>query len=218
MLIEKLFERLEEIMEKRKCEGDFYAVGRYIEGDRDAGEELFASAFPIVQGFVYKSTKSDLCFSSTDKEDIVSESLVRSVDKLHLYNGSCAFSTFAVGCAKHVILEFRKKKGKEQAKIISIDELINTSSVEKFGENPIKIVIDREKSEAIIKAIEMLSPDYKQLITLRLLNEMPFKQIVELSGKSEDAVDSMFRRAIKSFKNNFNNIYNNATDFSTFGH
>jgi RNA polymerase sigma-70 factor (ECF subfamily) len=53
----------------------------------------------------------------------------------------------------------------------------------------------------------MLSQEHREILTLRLLNNMPFKQISLLSGKSEAAVDSLFRRAVKSFKENFENIY-----------
>lgn len=198
--------------EKQKYENDLMAVDSYIEGNQSAGEKLFADAFPLVKRFVYSKTKGDSIFSIDDKEDIIAESLIRSVDKLHLYNGSCAFSTFVVGYAKFVIFEFRRKKSKETTKVVSIDCLIDPNDIEMLGKNPINVIIEKEKREAVLQAIEMLSIDHKQILMLRLFNEMPFKQLVEITGKSEDSVDAMFRRAVKAFKNNFNKIYNGATD------
>lgn len=79
--------------------------------------------------------------------------------------------------------------------------------------NPVNIVIKKEQLETIQKALNMLSEDQRTILVLRIFNEMPFKQVALLAGKSEDAVDSLFRRAIISFKNNFEKIYKRATDF-----
>ena len=73
--------------------------------------------------------------------------------------------------------------------------------------NPLKIIIDKELRESIAKAQQMLSQDHKQVIQLHS-NGMTARQISEMAGISEDAINSMFYKAVKEFKKNFRDIYN----------
>jgi len=187
-------------------------LDKYLCGDRCAGEKLFAQAYPVVRKYVYSNTQSDKLLSENDKEDIISLSMTRAIDNLHLYNGTSRFQNFIIGYAKYIILEQRRKKAKETSKLVSIDEVADLSSINLF-DNPLKVIIEKEKLEAVQRALNMLPEEQKTVLTLRVFNEMPFKQLAELVGKSDDAVDSLFRRALRAFKNNFKKIYNGATDF-----
>lgn len=84
-----------------------------------------------------------------------------------------------------------------------VEEKYNTS----IFFNPLKIIIDKELRESIAKAQQMLSQDHKQVIQLRS-NGMTARQISEMAGISEAAVNSMFYKAVKEFKKNFRDIYN----------
>ncbi|QCH27827.1 RNA polymerase sigma factor [Clostridium tyrobutyricum] len=72
--------------------------------------------------------------------------------------------------------------------------------------NPLKIIIDKELRESIAKAQQMLSQDHKQVIQLHS-NGMTARQISDMSGISEEDVNSMFYKAVKAFKKNFRDIY-----------
>jgi len=185
---------------------------KYLCGDKRAGEELFGSAYPSVKKYVFAITKTDTVLSESDKEDMVAEAMIRSIDNQHLYNGNSKFQTFIIGFAKNIILEQRRKKAKEIKKFISIDDVLNIDSID-FFDNPLKVIIKKEQLEIMQQALNMLLEEQKMILELRIFNEMPFKQVASLVGKSDDAVDSLFRRSIKAFKNNFEKIYNGATDF-----
>lgn len=199
-------------MSEIKYTEELALLDKYLCGDRFAGEELFAKAYPAVRKYVYSNTQSDLFLSENDKEDIISLAMIRAIDDLHLYNGTSKFQNFIIGYAKYVILEQRRKKATEKSKLVSIEEIADLSSINLF-DNPLKVVIEKEELEAVQKALNMLPEEQKTILTLRVFNEMPFKQLAELVGKSDDAVDSLFRRALRAFKNNFKKIYNGATDF-----
>lgn len=187
---------------------DYKLLDNYLSGDRESGEKLFGNAYPSLKKYVFSCTKSDLFLSESDKEDIISESMMRAINNQHLYNGSSKFKTFIIGYANNIILEKRRKIAKESKNVISIEDTMSIESI-----NPINIIIKKEQIETIQEALNMLSEDQRTILALRIFNDMSFKQVAQFSGKSESATDSLFRRAIISFKNNFEKIYKRATDF-----
>lgn len=193
-----------------KCPEELALLHKYLCGDKRAGEELFGSAYPSVKKYVFACTKSDTVLSESDKEDIIAEAMIRAIDKQHLYNGNSKFQTFIIGFVNNIILEQRRKKTKE-TKIISINDVLSIESID-FFDNPLKVIIKKEQLEVMQQALNMLPENQKTILELRIFNEMPFKQVASLVGKSDDAVDSLYYRSIKAFKNNFKKIYNGATD------
>ncbi|MEN6462674.1 MAG: sigma-70 family RNA polymerase sigma factor [Syntrophomonas sp.] len=199
-------------MNKVRYPDELALLDKYLCGDQVAGEELFGAAYPTVKKFVFAATKSDIVLSKNDKEDIISEAMIRAIDHQHLYNGSSKFQTFIIGYAKNIILEQHRKRTKEVTKTVSLDDEFTFEAIDPF-DNPLKVIIKMEQLEAIQQAINLLPEEQRTVLILRILNDMPFKQLALLVGKSDDAVDSLFRRSIKGFKNNFEKIYNGATDF-----
>jgi len=191
---------------------EFALLDKYLCGDKKAGEELFGSAYPSVKKYVLACTKSDTVLSESDKEDIISEAMMRAVDNQYTYNGSSKFQTFIIGYVKNIILEQRRKKAKELTKIVSSADMLKLEGIGLF-DNPLKVIVKKEQLEAVQQALNMLPEEQRTVLVLRIFNDMPFKQLASLVGKSDDAVDSLFRRSIRAFKNNFEKIYNGATDF-----
>lgn len=190
---------------------DFNLLDKYLSGDRESGEKLFGNAYPALKNYVFSCTKNDSFLSESDKGDIISESMMRAINNQHLYNGSSKFQTFIIGYARIIILEKRRKKAKESKNVISIEDTMSIESI-----NPINIIIKKEQIETIQEALNMLSEDQRTILALRIFNDMSFKQVAQYAGKSESATDSLFRRAIISFKNNFEKIYNGRRIFNDF--
>jgi DNA-directed RNA polymerase specialized sigma subunit, sigma24 homolog len=62
------------------------------------------------------------------------------------------------------------------------------------------VILNKEIHDAIIAAINQLSPEHQQIIQLRLFNKVSFEQISEISKKSESAIYSLYSRALKSLR------------------
>jgi RNA polymerase sigma factor (sigma-70 family) len=181
---------------------DYKLAHQYLLGDKVAGQELYAAIFPLLQRFIYTHPHTKT-FSDADKEDVFSNTLKTSIEKLELFNGQSSFSTFVCGIAKFKILEKIKESKRETDKKDNIVELAETTCI---YDDPLTILVDKELRGAIAEAQRKLSPDHLQVMQLRL-NGMKAKDVAKLAQMSEDAVNSMFYRAIKAFKDNFKNIY-----------
>ena len=181
---------------------DYKLAHRYLCGDKEAGHELYAAIFPLVQRFIY-SHPYMRTFSDADKDEVFSNTLKTSIEKLEFYNGQSSFSTYVCGIAKKKILEKIKETKRETDKQDKIIELTETTCI---YDDPPEILIEKELREAVAQAQKMLSPDHMQVMQLRL-NGMSAKDVAMLAQTTEDAVNSMYYRAVKAFKDNFKKIY-----------
>src|SRR5579883_2125360 len=57
-----------------------------------------------------------------------------------------------------------------------------------------------EQAEAVEKALERLPDDYRQVILLRYREEMPFEEISRVMGRSANAVEKLWLRAIERLR------------------
>jgi RNA polymerase sigma factor (sigma-70 family) len=197
-------------------------VDAYLTGDKKAGQKLYIETIPYVKKFVLSRTvKSSL--AEQDKEDIVMDSLKLSIENLDRYTGESSFCVFACGFAKNKIAQAYDKHSKNKALVPledTFEDISESDSFEEFGvvtlyqpsENPVNIVIRKEEADALKKAYSLLSQDYQQIIHFRLFNKVPVKQVSELTGKTEDSIDAMYRRALKKYIENFKKIYFGTTD------
>lgn len=183
---------------------DYNLVDNYLNGDKESGRKLYSKTFEILEKYVYKNTKGDI-FCNEEQQDIIENTLYESINLLGRYNPKkCAFSTFVIGIAKNKIRE----KARDKKKTFQYEfgyELIEQIPSE--YNNPEYVLIKKEKIQAVQQALQLLSDDYKNVIQLRKLNKVSVKQVAQLMGKSESAVDSLYRRAISQFKENFKKIY-----------
>jgi RNA polymerase sigma-70 factor (ECF subfamily) len=191
-----------------KYQDDYNLVHRYLTGETKAGEQLYAEVFPMLTKYVYSRTNNSI-ISEDDKEEIIQDVLQKSIEKLSYYNGNSKFTTYVIGIAKLKIQEVYRIKKRSNAieVVIGEEDDILDDSDNLFNKNPLHIIIEEEQRQALETAITGLSSDHKMVLQLKM-NGMKTKQIAEISGKSEEAVESMYCRAIRALRNNFQKVYN----------
>lgn len=187
---------------------DYRLVDDYLNGDKESGKKLYEKTYEIVKKYVYKYTANNI-FDGQDQEDIIEDTMFESIRLLERYNArKCAFSTFVIGIAKKKILEKGRSKVtvfKHEIRAEFANELIERIPDE--YNNPEYVLIKKEEIQALQQAFQLLSEDHRNVIQLRKFNKVSVKQVAQFMGKSESAVDSLYRRAITQLKNNFKKIY-----------
>lgn len=66
--------------------------------------------------------------------------------------------------------------------------------------SPSGYAIGNERERKLLDALRQLPPDYHQVIELRSLERLPFAQVANRMGRSEDAVSKLWFRAIKQLR------------------
>jgi len=192
---------------------DYSLFDRYMCGDKDAGEQLCANAFPIVEKYVYSKTKGIRLLNNQDRDEIISESFCRSIDKKYDFKKGIKFSTFVIGFAKNVIKEKCREKLKSD-RILHLEEAIGESDFDFInivydtsieGKNPLDIIIKDYDVKCVQMAFKKLPKDYQDIITLRVFRKQKNVDIAKFSNQSPEATRSLYRRAITKLRENLSN-------------
>jgi len=177
---------------------DYELADKFLTGDKKAGEKLYRKVYGQLKAFVFKVTANSI-LTEVDKQELIEEILMISVEKLYKYNGNSKFSTFVLGIAKNKCREkFREKK---RCNVIELDDNIcNDEEKSFYNKDPINILIDKEEQKKIDNIMEQLKIEERQILQLRCINQMTAKQISDLTGENVEAIYSRYRRAIKKFR------------------
>ena len=136
-------------------------------------------------------------------QDIAQETFIRAYRALPQFRGDSAFYTWlyriAVNTAKKALVDLKRDPlVTESARAGSNDDDDETSRVEREltdGETPEAVLASKEIAQAVNAAIEALSEDLRQAITLREIEGLSYEEIAELMNCPIGTVRSRIFRA-----------------------
>jgi RNA polymerase sigma-70 factor, ECF subfamily len=134
--------------------------------------------------------------------DIAQESFIRAYRALPQFRGEAAFYTWlyriAVNTAKKALMDAKRDIIIPESTLISVDDGDETSRVENElsdGETPDAVLASKEIANAVNAAIEALSEDLRQAITLREIEGLSYEEIAEVMNCPIGTVRSRIFRA-----------------------
>ncbi len=134
--------------------------------------------------------------------DIAQETFIRAYRAVGQFRGDSAFSTglyrIAVNTAKKALVDLKRDPIVTESALASRDDDDETSRVENElsdGETPDAVLASKEIAAAVNSAIEALSEDLRQAITLREIEGLSYEEIAELMNCPIGTVRSRIFRA-----------------------
>ena len=134
--------------------------------------------------------------------DIAQETFIRAYRAVGQFRGDSAFYTWlyriAVNTAKKALVDLKRDPIVTESALASRDEDEETSRVENEltdGETPEAVLASKEIASAVNSAIEALSEDLRQAITLREIEGLSYEEIAELMNCPIGTVRSRIFRA-----------------------
>jgi RNA polymerase sigma-70 factor, ECF subfamily len=134
--------------------------------------------------------------------DIAQETFIRAYRAIPQFRGDSAFYTWlyriAVNTAKKALVELKRDPLMSETTLASRDEEDETSRVENElsdGETPDALMASKEIAAAVNAAIEALSDDLRQAITLRELEGLSYEEIAQVMNCPIGTVRSRIFRA-----------------------
>lgn len=140
-------------------------------------EELYRQSVKTVYGFVYS-----LCGNDELARDITQETFLKAIESIHRYNGQCKFSVWLCQIARHLWYQYLSKSGRE---IPSGDDIYSLAD-RRLSESAEDALIRQEDVRDVFSIISRMSKDTGEVMLLRLLFEMSFKEIGFILGRSEN--------------------------------
>lgn len=162
-------------------------------------EELYRENSKIVYHFLLS-----LCHDSILSQDLMQETFLRAYQSLNRYDGSCKISTWLCQIAKHLyyqhiakskheVLAQNIKEGREnpvedmKSKYHGTISLTQDSPTENAAINRLELL-------HVLKELQKLPEQMREVIYLRAAAELSFKEIGEVLGKSENWARVTFYR------------------------
>ena len=126
-------------------------------------------------------------------QDIVSDVFIKAMEKIHLYQSDKGkFSTWLFQIARNTVIDFYRAK-KTTINIEDVWDLSDEIDIEKDEDMKLKIKI-------VEKYLKQLKPDQRELIIMRVWQDLSYKEIAQILGKTEASCKMSFSRAMTKLR------------------
>jgi RNA polymerase sigma-70 factor (ECF subfamily) len=179
------------------ADADALLIERIKRGDQKAFDLLVIKYQRKIERLIARMVRdTDLI------QDIAQETFIRAYRALPQFRGDSAFYTWlyriAVNTAKKSLVELKRDPLVTESARMSADEEDETSRVENEltdGETPDAVLASKEVAATVNAAIEALSDDLRQAITLREIEGLSYEEIAEVMNCPIGTVRSRIFRA-----------------------
>lgn len=181
-------------------------VQRARQGDKAAFEWLVNT----YQDRVYSLTLR-MCGNEDDAFDLSQDAFIKAWKGLESFRFDSAFSTWLFRLATNVCLDFLRSK--KRRPVISLTVADDEDEETQFDipdtrPNPEEAAILSEDRAALKEALGALDPDSRNIIILRVINDLSYEQIADILGIQVGTVKSRLSRARQKLKDKLSEIRN----------
>ncbi|MCL5775342.1 MAG: RNA polymerase sigma factor [Patescibacteria group bacterium] len=158
------------------------------QGDTSAFGELYDAYFEKLYSFIYYRTHH-----RQTAEDVVGQAFLRAWEKIGSYNPQKArFSTWLFQIARNLLVDHYRKTAPTQ-NIESAWDIGSDAGLEADAETA--LLIGKIKPH-----LDKLSPQQKQVLIMRIWEDLPYSEIAQILGTSEAACKMAFSRGVAELK------------------
>lgn len=151
-------------------------------------EKIYMQNAKLVYGFLLSK-----CNNPSIAEELTQETFLQAIKCIDTYNGSCKMSVWLCQIAKHLLYRYWAR----HRDVISLSEVDWEISSNLDLE---KLVIDRMELEEVRERIRELPENMRKVLFFRAVQDMSFKEIAEITDKSENWARVTFFRAKELLK------------------
>lgn len=162
-------------------------------GDREAFAALYRAYLPTVYKFLYYRLNGNKAMA----EDMTGETFVRALRKIGDYKVTGAdFGAWLVRIARNLIYDNAKSA---RNRLEQLAEQFPESAMGSTDSTEDEVVAGLEHKD-VVKAIDRLSPDQRDVVTMRFLQGMEVAEVADALGKKEGTIRTLQFRGLKSLQ------------------
>ncbi len=191
-------ERHEEGVQLPARSPDLVTRDAILAGDRGAAEGFFHHNLGTLYEFVHYRVGGNRSVA----EDLVQDTFLTALERLHAFDGRSNLHTWLCGIAKNKIRAHRRR-----LRPARIDDLLEEADPEieailmAVDREPLpEDVLEREETKELVGAtLSSLPPDYRDALVQKYVEELSTAEIAARSGRGEKAAESTLHRARTAF-------------------
>lgn len=163
------------------------------QGDRQAFAALYRTYLPTVYKFLYYRLNNNKAMA----EDMTAEVFLRALRKIEDFNWTGAdFGSWLLRIARNLILD-NAKSSRSRLEILN-DEMPEDAAGEVRSTE--SQVMENDTNQGIYGAIKQLSPDQRDVITMRFIQGMDVSDVADALGKKEGTIRTLQFRGLKALQ------------------
>jgi len=158
------------------------------QGQSDDFGRLYEKYIKKIYNFIYYRT-----LHQETAEDLTSTTFIKALENIKRYqaqNGS--FSSWLYQIARNNVIDHYRSQKKD----INIDEVLNLG----YRINIEKDIDTKERLEKIAEYLGHLDQEQREVILMRVWDGLSYKEIAEITQKSQASLKMMFSRAARKLK------------------
>ena len=166
-------------------------VSRCLGGDEAAWEELVRQHTRQVYGLCFRFTNS-----AQEAQDLTQEVFLRVFKTIHSFRSAeGSFHTWLARVTRNLLID-NYRRNKQERVTDSIEEQL--PMMEETGSSaaprPDQVLAGQETSAILHATLQKLSPDLREAVILRDLQEMEYREMAQILGIPEGTVKSRINR------------------------
>jgi len=172
-------------------------VQKSAAGDINAFETLIQSHQKKVYNIALRMTKNP-----EDALELSQDALVRAFLAIKKFRGDSSFATWLYRITMNVCTDFLRKRNKATVVSIEQPDYENEQAIQIAGNEPgpDEISEKNQLKELVRDAMDQLAPEHRQVLILRDLMDMPYRDIANILNVNEGTIKSRINRARESLK------------------
>lgn len=169
-------------------------IRRAAQRDERAFEQLMLLHQKAVYNICYR-----MAGNAEDALDLSQEVFLKLWRTLEQYQFDAAFSTWLYRMTQNACIDFLRRQNRQQHTSLTVcddeEDAGKEFSVPDPAPLPEERVIFNEKQEAIRTAMNALPPDFREILELRVVRNLPYEQIAQIMELPVGTVKSRLARA-----------------------
>ena len=165
-------------------------VTRYLAGDRRAFDELVRHYQRPIYQVAYRYLRSE-----ADAKDLTQRTFLKVYGALPRFRAEASFRTWIYRIAINLCLNELRDRRRGEAS--DRPEVIDEATV---PAPDIESLDDQARGAGRPRAIARLPPKPRMVLELRIYDELPFREVAELVGSTENAAKVNFHHAVKRLR------------------
>jgi RNA polymerase sigma-70 factor (ECF subfamily) len=170
-------------------------VKQALQGDTAAFEQLFRHYKKDLLRFCQQRTGNNL----SDASDILQETFIKVYLHLDKYNPHYSFRQWIHTIARNAFIDYTRKRKESPLSIDSPDWAGPRLNPPATTANPEERMMQYQTGKELDKALEIMSPRYKTMITMRFIQEYSYEEIAEKLEMPLGTVKTQIHRAREQF-------------------
>lgn len=158
------------------------------QGDERALEVIYRELAPLVLGYLRGR-------GATHPEDVTSETFVAVVRNLHRFQGDeDRLRSWVLTIAHRRLIDERRRAGRRPEVPEDPGALVDQSGA--AAGDALSDALDRIAEDEARALLEHLTEDQRAVVVLRVVVDLPVKEVARILGKRQGAVKTLQRRAL----------------------